>query len=96
LAVNKEATQVEVGVRPGEKLHEQMIGLEDAFYTYEYSEHFKILPSINGWHNDQERIGTGKKVDPEFTYRSDNNQEWMEISELQYWIEQNKEKIGRV
>ena len=57
LAVNKEARQEEVGVRPGEKLHEQMIGLEDAFYTYEYSDYFKILPSINEWHNDEERIG---------------------------------------
>lgn len=96
LAVNKEARQEEVGVRPGEKLHEQMIGLEDAFYTYEYSDYFKILPSINEWHNDEERIGSGIKVDSGFTYRSDNNSEWMEISELQLWIEQNKNKIGRV
>ena len=34
-----------VGIRPGEKLHEQMIGSEDAPYTYEYSEHFKVLPA---------------------------------------------------
>ena len=73
-----------------------MIGLEDAFYTYEYSEHFKILPSINGWHNDEERIGSGIKVDSDFTYRSDNNLEWMKISELQLWIEQNKNNIGQI
>ena len=95
-AVNKEARQEEVGVRPGEKLHEQMIGLEDAPYTYEYSEYFKILPSIHGWHNDEERIGSGIKVDLNFTYRSDNNLKWMKISELQRWIEQNKNKIGQV
>ena len=41
------AKQEIVGVRPGEKLHEQMIGIEDAPYTYEYSDHFKILPAIN-------------------------------------------------
>ncbi len=35
-----------IGIRPGEKLHEQMIGSEDAPFTYEYSEHYKILPSI--------------------------------------------------
>mgnify|MGYP001976086319 CR=1 FL=1 len=92
LAVNKEARQEEVGVRPGEKLHEQMIGLEDAPYTYEYPEHFKILPSIHGWYNDEERIGPGIKVDSDFTYRSDNNLKWMKISELQRWIEQNKKK----
>ena len=95
LAVNKEARQEEVGVRPGEKLHEQMISLEDAPYTYEYPEHFKILPSIHGWHNDEKRIASGIKVDSDFTYRSDNNLQWMKIPELQRWIEQNKRKIGQ-
>ena len=96
LAVNKEARQEEVGVRPGEKLHEQMIGPEDAFYTYEYSKYFKILPSINGWYKDQKRIKAGLKVASDFTYRSDNNLEWMKISELQLWMEQNKNKIGQL
>ena len=72
-----------------------MIGLEDAPYTYEYSGHFKILPSIHEWHNDEKRIASGIKVDPDFTYRSDNNLAWMKISELQRWIEQNKNKIGK-
>ena len=95
-AVNNKAKQKEVGIRPGEKLHEQMIGQEDALYTYEYPEHFKILPSINDWNNDPERIGSGKKVDPEFVYCSDSNKEWMEISELQDWIEKNRNKIGNI
>ena len=42
-----------VGIRPGEKIHEQMIGEEDAPHTYEYSNYFKILPAINGWNNDK-------------------------------------------
>ena len=96
LAVDDKAKQEEVGIRPGEKLHEQMIGLEDAHYTYEYPGHFKILPSINEWNNDPERIGTGVKVDPNFIYSSDNNKEWMEISELQKWIEENRNKIGNI
>ena len=41
------ATHEIVGIRPGEKLHEQMIGLEDAPFTYEYSSYFKILPNLN-------------------------------------------------
>ena len=57
LAVSNTAKQVEVGIRPGEKLHEQMIGLEDAQYTYEYPKYFKILPNINSWHIDPKRIG---------------------------------------
>jgi UDP-N-acetylglucosamine 4,6-dehydratase len=85
-----------VGIRPGEKLHEQMIGTEDAFYTYEYPEHFKILPAINNWNDDPYRIKEGKKVDENFTYCSDNNTEWMSIKELEGWIESNKEKIGKI
>jgi len=96
LAVDKNAKQEEVGIRPGEKLHEQMIGPEDAYYTYEYSDFFKILPSINNWANDPERIGSGTKVASDFMYSSDNNTEWMEISELQDWIEKNYNKIGSI
>ena len=96
LAVDDKASQEEVGIRPGEKLHEQMIGSEDVLYTYEYPGHFKILPSINDWSNDPERIGNGVKVDPNFTYCSDNNKEWMEIGVLQNWIEKNRNKIGNI
>ena len=96
LAVDDKARQEEVGIRPGEKLHEQMIGPEDALYTYEYPGHFKILPSIHDWSLDPERIGNGKKVDQNFMYCSDTNTEWMEISELRQWIEVNKNKIGNI
>ena len=96
LAVNETAEQKEVGIRPGEKLHEQMIGQEDALYTYEYPDHFKILPSINNWSQDPERIGKGVKVKPDFLYCSDNNKEWMKISELKDWIENNRDKIGKI
>lgn len=85
-----------VGIRPGEKLHEQMIGTEDALYTYEYLEHFKILPAINSWNADPCRIKDGKKVDENFTYCSDNNTEWMSIEVLQAWIAQNREKVGKI
>ena len=96
LAVNDKAKHEEVGIRPGEKLHEQMIGIEDAPYTYEYPDHFKILPSINAWNSDPERVGAGIKVDPDFTYCSDNNKEWMEIHQLKEWIKLNRNKIGNI
>ncbi len=85
-----------VGIRPGEKLHEQMIGAEDALYTYEYPEHFKILPAIHNWSNDPYRIKDGKKVAEDFIYSSDNNTEWMSIEILQKWIAENKENIGKI
>jgi UDP-N-acetylglucosamine 4,6-dehydratase/5-epimerase len=95
LAVNANTKQKEVGIRPGEKLHEQMIGQEDALYTYEYPDHFKILPSIYNWSQDPERIGKGVKVKSDFLYCSDNNEEWMTISELKEWIKKNQDKIGK-
>lgn len=85
-----------VGIRPGEKLHEQMIGVEDSFYTYEYPEHFKILPAINNWGQCEKRIKDGKKVAEGFSYTSDNNQEWMSSAELKSWIDANREKIGSI
>ena len=95
-AVAPEAKLEFVGIRPGEKLHEQMIGSEDSFYTYEYPEHYKILPAIHNWSECPTRINGGKKVPEGFVYASDNNQEWMSVDELQTWIEQNKAKIGAI
>ncbi|ENO89909.1 UDP-N-acetylglucosamine 4,6-dehydratase (inverting) [Thauera linaloolentis] len=95
-AVAPEAAHEFVGIRPGEKLHEQMIGEEDSFYTYEYPEHFKILPAINGWDTSPERIKDGKKVIEGFSYTSDNNTEWMSIAELQTWVSANQNKIGKI
>jgi len=94
--VAPDATQKVVGIRPGEKLHEQMIGEEDAFFTYEYPEHYKILPQINNWDKDANRIKDGKRVPEGFVYSSDNNPEWMSAEELQEWIDINREKIGNI
>ncbi|GAB1261946.1 UDP-N-acetylglucosamine 4,6-dehydratase (inverting) [Aurantivibrio plasticivorans] len=90
------AKQEIVGIRPGEKLHEQMIGAEDAYFTYEYLEHYKILPQINSWDKDANRIKDGQKVPEGFVYASDNNSEWMTSEELSKWIECNRDKIGNI
>lgn len=94
--VAPECSQEIVGIRPGEKLHEQMIGAEDAFYTYEYPEHYKILPAINNWDQDANRIKDGIKVAEGFVYSSDNNAEWMSDIQLQTWINANGSKIGAI
>ena len=85
-----------IGIRPGEKLHEQMISEEDAFHTYEYADHFKILPAINGWSNSMARIKHGVKVPEGFSYTSNNNPEWMSNAELQAWMDANSDDIGRI
>ncbi|MBU3071025.1 UDP-N-acetylglucosamine 4,6-dehydratase (inverting) [Aestuariicella sp. G3-2] len=94
--VAPEAIQEVVGIRPGEKLHEQMISAEDAYYTYEYPDHFKILPTINNWSICPTRIKDGKKVPEGFVYASDTNSDWMSNAELQAWIDANREKIGSI
>lgn len=83
-----------VGVRPGEKLHEQMIGPEDAPYTYEYAEHYTILPQINAWSLDKARSKNGVRVPDGFSYSSDSNAEWMEPAELRAWIDASVSVIG--
>ena len=94
-AIAPDAQHEIIGIRPGEKLHEQMISFEDAAHTYEYAEHYKILPAIHNWSTDSNRINGGTKVAPDFTYCSDNNTDWMSIDTLRAWIIQNKEMIGR-
>jgi UDP-N-acetylglucosamine 4,6-dehydratase len=95
-AIAPEAKHETVGIRPGEKLHEQMIGAEDSYFTYEYPEHYKILPQINGWAEDKNRIKDGVKVAEGFTYASDTNTEWMSDAELQAWISANQDSIGKI
>jgi len=85
-----------VGIRPGEKLHEQMIGTEDAPHTYEYPGFYKILPAIHQWSDDPARINGGGKVAADFVYRSDSNPEWMSVQVLREWIERNRAKIGKI
>lgn len=96
LAVAPTAGHEIIGIRPGEKLHEQMIGPEDAPYTYEYSDHYKVLPAIHNWSQDPARINGGNLVSKDFTYSSDNNTEWMTIASLKVWIEQNRKNIGKI
>lgn len=95
-AVAPEAHHKIVGIRPGEKLHEQMIGPEDAPHTYEYKHHYKILPAIHKWSEDPIRISDGVKVADDFTYCSDNNAEWMDVESLRTWISANREKVGTI
>jgi UDP-N-acetylglucosamine 4,6-dehydratase (inverting) len=93
-AVAPGVEQTVIGIRPGEKLHEQMIGIEDAPHTFAYDGYFKILPQINGWSRDMNRIKDGVPVGEEFVYSSDNNQEWLDKKELANWVKENVHKVG--
>jgi FlaA1/EpsC-like NDP-sugar epimerase len=90
-----EAKHKIIGIRPGEKIHEQMIGIEDSYSTFEYKDYYKILPQINNWGIDKKRIKNGKKVKDGFIYSSDNNQNWMTKKEFKTWIDANRHYIGK-
>lgn len=94
IAVSSDSKHDIIGIRPGEKLHEQMISIEDAPHTYEYDSYYKILPAIHNWSSDPERINGGKLVAQDFVYSSNTNKEWMTIETLRTWIEANRAKIG--
>lgn len=94
-AVLPEARTREIGIRPGEKLHEQMIGPEDAAHTYEYADHFKIIPAIHNWSKDPVRIKDGTRVPEGFTYSSETNTDWMRPEDLARWITENRDRIGK-
>jgi UDP-N-acetylglucosamine 4,6-dehydratase len=83
-----------IGIRPGEKIHEQMIGVEDAPFTLEYPDHFKILPAIHGWSKDPSRIRNGKPVAPDFVYSSERNESWMSVDDLSRWIGEHRAELG--
>jgi FlaA1/EpsC-like NDP-sugar epimerase len=92
-AVSPSAKIKIIGIRPGEKLHEEMISVEDARYTYEYKDHFKILPQIfPEFHN--ESIGKGKNggklCSPEFSYNSGTNKQWMAAPALSNWLKKEQ------
>jgi FlaA1/EpsC-like NDP-sugar epimerase len=85
-----------VGIRPGEKLHEQLISAENPYCTYEYDDFYKILPAINNWDSDANRIKDGRKVPAGFVYPSDTNTYWMSVDSLRAWIAANRSKLGGI
>ena len=73
----------EIGIRPGEKLHEKMITEDDARNTYEYKDRYIIDPSIHLWDSRRkEKKIIGKKVKENFEYTSDINTEWLKKEDL--------------
>ncbi len=76
----------EIGLRPGEKLHEQLIGEDEAQYTYKFDGYYKILSPLNNWCNDKKRTLGGEKVGSDFVYKSDTNDSWLTQKKLERWL----------
>ncbi len=78
----------EVGMRPGEKLHEQLISSDESSHTYEFENYFKILSPLNRWDSCSKRTKGGKKVNEGFVYTSDKNALWLTNEDLKNWLDQ--------
>jgi UDP-N-acetylglucosamine 4,6-dehydratase/5-epimerase len=82
-AIGPGCEQIEVGIRPGEKLHEEMITVSDAINTYDLGKYYSILPQKTSF--DRLRFiehFNAKLVDPNFSYNSGENEEWETIESL--------------
>lgn len=81
-----------VGIRPGEKIHEQMIAAEEAERTLEFNDHFRILPfgtPIENYSAD----GCLGGVEKDFVYASNTNKEWLNFSDIEHWLKSNPEEM---
>ncbi len=75
IAPNKEHR--EIGIRPGEKIHEEMITSSDSFYTYDLGKYYAIVPNLPNWKLDKfKKEFNAVKVANGFVYNSSNNDSW--------------------
>jgi UDP-N-acetylglucosamine 4,6-dehydratase (inverting) len=79
-----------VGIRPGEKIHEEMITYSDSFTTYDTGKYFVVLPQITNWDlNEFIKKFNAVKVPEGFNYNSENNTEWETVESLRILIKEN-------
>ena len=89
-AIAPDLEQRTVGIRPGEKIHEEMITPSDSFYTYDMGKYFAIIPSVPNWNLDDFKKEFGATlVDSGFSYNSGSNEEWVTVDELRTFIKQH-------
>jgi FlaA1/EpsC-like NDP-sugar epimerase len=82
-----------VGIRPGEKIHEEMITSSDSFYTYDMGRYYAIIPSVPRWDTeDFIKSFKAKLVDIGFSYNSGNNSEWVSVDNLRKYIVNHVDK----
>ncbi|MDF2379954.1 UDP-N-acetylglucosamine 4,6-dehydratase (inverting) [Nostoc ellipsosporum NOK] len=91
-AIGPDCRQEIVGIRPGEKVHEEMITASDSFTTYDLGKYYVILPQTPVWElNDFIREFDAKKVTTGFNYTSGNNSEWLSVEQLQQLVKDHVE-----
>ena len=83
-AIAPESQTYEVGIRPGEKLHEEMIAADDSYRTIRQDDRYVVQPTIKEyWFKEP----AGEQVPVGFSYGSDTNDQWMSAQELRNLVE---------
>jgi len=89
-AIGPECEKPVLGIRPGEKIHEEMITSSDSFYTYDLGKYYAILPSSHRWNlEDFVKHFNAKKVEQGFRYNSAENTEWETVEGLRALIREH-------
>jgi FlaA1/EpsC-like NDP-sugar epimerase len=91
-AIDENCKQEIVGIRPGEKVHEEMITSSDSFSTYDLGKYYTILPQVPVFNlNDFIKTFNAVKVPVGFKYNSGENEEWLTVEELRNLIKEHVE-----
>ena len=86
-----------IGIRPGEKIHEEMITRSDSYYTYDMGRYYAIIPSIPNWDvNEFIKYFNAKKVKEGFNYSSGENTEWVNSEDLHNYIVKNVDSTFKI
>jgi UDP-N-acetylglucosamine 4,6-dehydratase (inverting) len=86
-AVGPECKKIVIGIRPGEKIHEEMISSSDSFFTYDLGKYYTIIPQKPSWNIDDYIIyNQAVLVTEGFSYNSKNNSEWETVETLRTLI----------
>ncbi len=89
-AIGPECEKPVIGIRPGEKIHEEMITESDSFYTYDLGKYYTIIPSMHKWSlDDYIEEFKAKKVPQGFKYNSGENTEWETVESLRSLIKEH-------
>ena len=86
-AIGPECEKPVIGLRPGEKIHEEMITSSDSYFTYDLGKYYTILPSSHSWSlEDFIKTFSAKKVREGFQYNSGENHDWETVESLRKLI----------
>ena len=86
-AVGPECKKEIIGIRPGEKIHEEMLTSSDSFFTYDLGKYYVLIPQTPNWNVDEFKSHFGaKQVEEGFAYTSDGNNQWETVESLRKLI----------